>query len=338
MFRLATAAILAALLTLAGGAVVMAQTAMPTPQPGEPAPTPDVASYEAAALEQLGNLRIVATDLYPMTGIPTSTAQSHLALIRDEVMPFANNTTPPPDFAPFHVLLFMSVRPCGMSAAYIQQGQTDMLSAIIASSYIQACYRSVSDASVEWARVTHTVPIFQARATPAASAAAEPTASSATPVAAPTAGNDAPEQSAISQTVDGVTVALTSLKVLPFDEYQAADPEGADDLAYYAEFPPAAVGILSISVANHSDQAAEVIPIQFAAVVVAGEQIDLSSYRLISTGDLDTTYYPGAAKQGSAVFALSETAWSAISGGAQLTYYASSRGRDYVLQIEPSLP
>lgn len=337
MSRFLPAFVFAILLALAGSTVVMAQTATPTP-------TPDAASYEEAALEQLGNLRIVATDLYLMTGITTDTAQSYLALIRDEVLPFTNDTTPPPDFAAFHVLLFMAVRPCGLSAAYLQQGQTDIFSTVIMSSYIQACYRSVSDASVEWARVTHTAPIFQLRATPAASATAEPTSSSITPIPTPTdtpappaAVDDMSDQSALSKTVDGMTVEILGLEVQDFESYREVDSETADRLVYSSDFTPAAAAILSLNVANHTDKSVQLLPVQSGAVVVAGEQFDLFAYRLLDIGDLDTTYHPNAFKTGKIVFALPQSAWDAIVDGASLAYYIDS-SRDYAFEIEPSLP
>lgn len=337
MSRFLPAFVFAILLALAGSTVVMAQTATPTP-------TPDAASYEEAALEQLGNLRIVATDLYLMTGITTDTAQSYLALIRDEVLPFTNDTTPPPDFAAFHVLLFMAVRPCGLSAAYLQQGQTDIFSTVIMSSYIQACYRSVSDASVEWARVTHTAPIFQLRATPAAPATAEPTSSDATPIVTPTdtpappvAANDISYQVTLSQTIDGMTVEIQDLEIHDFDSFRKSDPSSADKLLRDSKFTPAAAAILGLVVANHTDKSVQLFPIQSGAVVVAGEQFDLFAYRLLDIGDLDTTYHPNAFKTGKIVFALPQSAWDAIVDGASVAYYIDS-SRDYAFEIEPSLP
>ena len=340
MSRFLPAVILAALLTLAGGAVVMAQTAMPTPQPGEPAPTPDVASYEAAALEQLGNLRIAASNLYPISGVPTDTAQSYLNLIRDEVIPFFRDTTPPPEFAPFHARVGLAVLPCLYAAAYVQQGKSDTLSVAVASTYTQGCYDAMGDTLVEWVRVKGVSQAFQARSTPAASAAAEPTASSATPVATPAppaAANDILYQVALSQTIDGVTVEIQGLEIHDFDSFRNNDPSSADKLLRYSKFTPAAAAILSLVVTNHTDKSVQLFPIQSGAVVVAGEQVDLSAYWSLDIGDLDTTYHPGAFKAGAVIFSLSQSAWDAIVDGSSVAYYIDSP-RNYAFEIESPLP
>lgn len=154
MFRFAIAVFIAALLTLAGGAVVMAQPATPTLQPTEPAPTPDTASYEEAAEEQMGSLFDMAISLYPISGVPTDTAKSAITTLNEDVLPFARDTIPPTEFAPFQARLFTAVLPCLYAAAIVQQGKSDLFSTNIASIYTQGCYDAVSDTYVEWVRAT----------------------------------------------------------------------------------------------------------------------------------------------------------------------------------------
>lgn len=175
MSRISSILILAGLLVVALANVANAQTATPTPKPllpaptkapvatiAPPAPTPP-ADYEAQALEQLGNLRAVATDLYLVSDVPTDTVDSAISTLTNELRPFASDVTPPADFAPFHVRLYMALRPCMMAAALIQRGGADVFTAMIVSSYTQSCYTAAADASVEWARATGKAPIFPAR-------------------------------------------------------------------------------------------------------------------------------------------------------------------------------
>lgn len=324
MSRFLPAFVLAILLALAGSAMAIAQTATPTPVP---APTPDAAGYEGAALEQLGNLRNIAADLYDLTGIPTSTIASHADLLAGDVASFAGNVTPPAEFAPFHMRVFMALRPCMAAARVVSAQGSDVFWVMVAASYTQACYAAVSEASVEWARVTGKVPIFQATPTPAGSTTEVPAVEAA----------PAGEQGVSSQTVDSVTVEILGLEVQDFESYREVDSETADRLVYDSDFTPAAAAILSLNVANHTDKSVQLLPVQSGAVVVAGEQFDLFAYRLLDIGDLDTTYHPGAFKTGKIVFALPQSAWDAIVDGASVAYYIDS-SRDYAFEIEPSLP
>lgn len=166
MSRILPVLILAGLLVLAFASIAIAQTATPTPKPLLPAPTkaPPAAQapadYEAQALEQLGNLRAVASDLYLVSGVLTDTVDSAISILTNELRPFASDVTPPAEFAPFHVRLYMALRPCLMAVALIQRGGDDVFTAMIVSSYTQSCYTAAADASVEWARVTGEAPIF----------------------------------------------------------------------------------------------------------------------------------------------------------------------------------
>lgn len=175
MSRLPFALILTALLALALAGAAIAQTATPTPRPHLPAPTkapvatiaPSAptppADYEAQALAQLGNLRTIAGNLYFVSGIPTDTVDSAISTLANELRPFASDVTPPAEFAPFHMRLFMALRPCEMAAALVQRGGADVFTATITSSYTQSCYTAAADASVEWARTTGKVPIFPSK-------------------------------------------------------------------------------------------------------------------------------------------------------------------------------
>ena len=171
MPRILPALVLATLLALALAAAVTAQTATPTPRPLLPAPTkapvatttpaaPTPADYEAQALEQLGNLRTIAGGIYRVGSVPTDTVDSAISTLVDEIRPFASSVTPPAEFAPFHMRLFMALRPCEMAVALVQRGGDDVFTAMITSSYTQSCYTAAADASVEWARVTGKAPIF----------------------------------------------------------------------------------------------------------------------------------------------------------------------------------
>lgn len=333
--------ILAILLALASGGAASAQTATPKPTAGPVAPTKapvaqptPPADYEAQALEQLGNLRNIAAAHHWFSGVPTDTASSTLAVLRDEFYPFISNVTPPAEFAPFHMSLFMALRPCQAVATLHEQGggDRDAMMALVTASYAQSCHAAAAVASVEWARVTGNVPIFYSTATPAA-----PTPAPAATPAAALPSDDGPTGT-LSQTVEGVTVEILSLEVSDFGSFSEANTQLAGRLAEQSDFAPAAVGVLSVGVTNRTAAPTDVIPVQFAAIVVAGEQIDLSAYRLLSTNDLDTTYYPGASKSGTIYFALPQSAWDAIKGGAQVGYYIGSYGRDYAFEIAPTLP
>jgi hypothetical protein len=330
MSRILPAFLLAILLALASGGAASAQTATPKPTAGTvaPSPTPTApADYEAQALEQLGNLRNIAAAHHWFSGVPTDTASSAIALLADEFYPFVSNVTPPAEFAPFHMSLFMALRPCQAAAALHERGggSRDAYTAVVTATYAQSCYTAAADASVEWARVTGRVPIFYSTATP-----------TATPAAA-LPSDDGP-RGTLSQTVEGVTVDILSLEVSDFGSFSEANTQLAGRLADQSDFTPAAVGVLSVGVTNRTAASTDVIPVQFAAIVVAGEQIDLSAYRLLSTNDLDTTYYPGASKSGTIYFALPQSAWDAIKGGAQVGYYIGSYDRDYAFEIAPTLP
>lgn len=169
----------------------------------------------------------------------------------------------------------------------------------------------------------------------------EPAASAEDPVIAveQVMSSDEPgtivSQSALSQTVDGVTVEMLSLEFVPIDQYAESEPDMAEKLAYYADSPFAAAGVLTVRITNHSDTSAQVIPVQHAAIVVGGEQIDLSSFRLLTNNDIDTTYFPEASKQGGVTFAVPASAWDAIGAGGTATYYIdTSDGREYTFKIE----
>ncbi len=184
MSRLLPALVLAALLAIAGVAVVNAQTSTPTPEPLLPAPTAaptstPPADYEAQALVQLGNLRNCAADMYQIN-VTTDTLDSCFKLLLDEIDPFAYSTTPPPAFAPFQMRLFMSVRPCWRANNVIRTRGKDPFWFLTAAMDTQACYSAASDASVEWARVTGTVPVFQA---PTSTPTADAPVAAATPAA-----------------------------------------------------------------------------------------------------------------------------------------------------------
>ncbi len=172
VFPILVLGLLGAMLAVASVGAAIAQTATPTPKPLLPAPTKapvativptaptTPADYEAQALEQLGNLRAVASDLYLVSGVLTDTVDSAISILTNELRPFASDVTPPADFAPFHVRLYMALRPCLMAVALIQRGGDDVFTAMIVSSYTQSCYTAAADASVEWARVTGEAPIF----------------------------------------------------------------------------------------------------------------------------------------------------------------------------------
>lgn len=323
--------VLAILLALAGGAAI-AQTATPTPTP-RPTPAAQAtppADYEAQALEQLGNLRNIAAAHHWFSGVPTDTASSTLAVLRDEFYPFISNVTPPAEFAPFHMSLFMALRPCQAVATLHEQGggDRDAMMALVTASYAQSCHAAAAAASVEWARVTGNVPIFYSTATPAAPAA--------TPAAA-LPSDDGPTGT-LSQTVEGVTVEILSLEVSDFGSFSETNAQLAGSLAEQSDFAPAAVGVMSVKVTNRSAAPVDLHPAWDAAVVVAGEQINLSVYRFLNTNNLDTSYYPDAFKSGTIYFALPRSAWEAIEGGARVGYYIDSYGRDYAIQITPTLP
>jgi hypothetical protein len=107
MSRVLPVLILAGLLVLAFASIAHAQTATPTPKPLLPAPTKapvatiaptaptPPADYEAQALEQLGNLRAVASDLYLVSGVLTDTVDSAISILTNELRPFASDVTPP---------------------------------------------------------------------------------------------------------------------------------------------------------------------------------------------------------------------------------------------------
>jgi hypothetical protein len=142
-------------------------------------------------------------------------------------------------------------------------------------------------------------------------------------------------QSTLSQTVNGVTVEMLSLELVPIDQYAESDPEMAEKLAYYADSPFVAAGVLAVRITNHSNASAQVIPVQHAAIVAGGEQIDLSSFRLLTNNDIDTTYFPEASKQGGVTFAVPASAWDAIAAGGTAVYYIdTSDGRQYAFEIE----
>ena len=172
MFRIFPVLLLAGLMALAAVGITYAQTATPTPKPLLPAPTKaPVATitpaaptpsddYEAQALEQLGNLRVIAGGLYRVGSVPTDTVDSAISTLVNELRPFASSVTPPAEFAPFHMRLFMALRPCEMAVALVQIGRDDVFTAMITSGYTQSCYTATADASVEWARATGKVPLF----------------------------------------------------------------------------------------------------------------------------------------------------------------------------------
>lgn len=146
---------------------------------------------------------------------------------------------------------------------------------------------------------------------------------------------DIVSQSVLSQTVDGVSVEMLSLEFISIDQYAESAPEMAEDLVRYADGPPAAAGILTVRVTNHSDTSAHVVPIQHAAIVVGGEQIDLSGFYMLINNDVDTTYFPEASKQGGVAFAVPASAWNAIVAGGTATYYIDTDdGRQYTFKIE----
>lgn len=142
-------------------------------------------------------------------------------------------------------------------------------------------------------------------------------------------------QSALSQTVDGVTVEMLSLEFVPINQYAETDPKTAENLANYADSPPAAAGILTVRVTNRSDTSARVTPVQDAAIVVGGEQIDLDGFYMLINNDVDTTYFPEASKQGGVTFPIPASAWDAIAAGGTAVYYiATNDGREYTFKIE----
>lgn len=136
-------------------AVVRAQTATPLPSIPDP-----VYDYEQAALVQLGNIRNAAGDMYQLNAVNDAILTFYAELLQDEVSSFVATVTPPEEFAPFHTRLFMALRPCITTNRALQSMETDVFSLLLASSYAQACYAAVSDASVEWSRVTGTSPTF----------------------------------------------------------------------------------------------------------------------------------------------------------------------------------
>lgn len=142
-------------------------------------------------------------------------------------------------------------------------------------------------------------------------------------------------QSALSQTVDGVTVEMLSLEFLPFDQYAEANPDSAERLVRLADNSPAAAGILTVRVINHSDASVRVIPIQQAAIVAGGEQIDLGNFYMLIDNDIDTTYFPEASKQGGVTFAVPDYVWNAIAAGGTAAYYIDTDDdREYAFKIE----
>ena len=129
-----------------------------------------------------------------------------------------------------------------------------------------------------------------------------------------------------------------SLEVSDFGSFSETNAQLAGSLAEQSDFAPAAVGVMSVKVTNRSAAPVDLHPAWDAAVVVAGEQINLSVYRFLNTNNLDTSYYPDAFKSGTIYFALPRSAWEAIEGGARVGYYIDSYGRDYAIQITPTLP
>lgn len=165
---------------------------------------------------------------------------------------------------------------------------------------------------------------------------AEPAA--ATVEAAPAVVAASPEsQAVLSQTVAGVTIEVLGLEFVPIGKYEERDPKTASSLTLYSDSPPAAAGILTLRITNHTDESARVIPVQSAVVVIAGEQIDLSGYYQLITNDIDTTYFPNASKQGGVTFSISQSAFDAVSTGAPVAYYIGTDGRDYTFEIQPTL-
>ncbi|MFZ1768899.1 MAG: FxLYD domain-containing protein [Caldilinea sp.] len=155
MHRLLVTLTATILLGLCATSVVLAQNATPTPLPPQP-----VDDYESEALVQLGNLRNVAGDMYAVIGVSNAVLAFYAELLQDEVRPFASAVEPPAEFAAFHSRLFLAVRPCATANTVLQSMDTDVFSFLIASSYTQACYAAVSDASAEWSHATGTAPIF----------------------------------------------------------------------------------------------------------------------------------------------------------------------------------
>ncbi len=144
-------------------------------------------------------------------------------------------------------------------------------------------------------------------------------------------------QAILSQTVAGVTVEVLGLEFLPIGRYEERDPKTASSLIFYSDSPPAAAGILTLRITNHTDESARIIPVQDAVVVIAGEQIDLDGYYQLITNDIDTTYLPNASKQGGVTFPIFQSTLDAVATGALVTYYINTDGRDYAFEIKPTL-
>lgn len=146
------------------------------------------------------------------------------------------------------------------------------------------------------------------------------------------------EPAALSETVDGITVEVTGLEVTPIADVDADDPKTAERLRAYADFDPAAAGVLSVRVTNGTDEPANVVPIQHAALVVGSDQIDLSRYYMLITGDVDGDYYPGVTKEGSVTFAVPASVLDAVSDGAPVSYFIDTNAGEWSFEIQPTLP
>lgn len=345
MPRLLPAFVLAILLGLAGAAAAHAQTATPRPMLPAPRPTPTqvqpIANYETRAAEQLGNLSAIAGDMLYVSTPSAAELSNYNHLLINGVGGFVRDTTPPAEFAAFHTRLGWAVNICELTARVLESQGEDVFWFLSASMYAQACRDAAGDALTEWAHATGKVPFFSLPAAPVARPTARPTtAPTPAPAATPAAAlpSDDGPTGTLSQTVEGVTVEILSLEVSDFGSFSEANTQLAGKLAEQSDFTPAAAGVLSVKVTNRSAAPVDLHPAWDAAVVVAGEQIDLSAYRFLNTNNLDTSYYPDAFKSGTIYFALPRSAWEAIEGGARVGYYIDSYGRDYAIQIAPTLP
>ena len=152
------------------------------------------------------------------------------------------------------------------------------------------------------------------------------------------AETEPPEPAALSETVDGITVEVVGLEVTPFEDFSEADPKTAERLTAYADFDPAAAGVLSVRVTNGTDEPANVVPIQHAALVVGPNQIDLSRYYMLITGDVDGDYYPGVTKEGGVTFAVPAAVLDAVQDGEPVSYFIDTNAGEWSFEIQPTLP